>query len=1168
MAEDRFNFQWSSEEGFSLPDPEELLAEERAEDVRVASVTARSEPPFEGRLTQRDLLEFDNLNAIRDYMVRRRGVQYNDMEPEKVVDDFVENMRYFNTNMVSTAGEVRFVSQASDEDKEAARRAYELYDNLGNVFVNDGFFGAVEGIGDYIGAAVTDPSNYIGLLTGGVAKAGAAGMTTAGRALVRQAMAEAGERAVASGATRQAAEAASQRAALATAERLAHRNITGEAADRIVRRVAQRDADSLLLGVRRTAEREVMKPLEQRAGRFALYGTTALDGTFAAINEHQIQNAMLTVGAQEEYSRTQTLLSSVLGLVGGGAQLLGRQATGASGLGDTATRIEQARMRGQSEFDIRFALDAEEIEEVSSMVMDAVSTWEQKYTRGSSMFDPNVTPADLLHDIMLGADGKGGLAKLFNSKGLKLSRNTTVSDVMTNLAAQLPQSKLKEINDVLQKRIGVTLGETTEMGQTLGDLLAKDIRQAAQTLNVLSQVRRTIDTGLVHGTNLIDGINKQAAVKEAIAAEKSRMDTMDGLTYAQSVWRRLLVSSPNTSMVNLAGWTQFNIGQTTADLFNSAGLGIAGVAMMPVNRAKGQELLRMGRVYRSIQAQKMRNFMDPYTTHDAYMDFLNDNKDVSKALFESYAGGVERASVKFNIDPDTPWFKRTEVFTEAMNNLTGVRIQDSFTKSQMFMTELDKNLRLVKNQSLMDVMEKGTIEAIDDEVLSLTMDTTLKSVFSKNYTTDDQMLRAFAKGVENLSNLPGFGTILPFGRFFNNVIASTYQWGPLGFLTPLKAVMQGKAQTKAGQVGLLEATSRAAVGTTMLKIAYELDQERRDRNLAWNEVETSGGTVIDAKNTYPLSLLLVLGRYTSLALEGQTIPRELKADVGTQLAVGQLARDMQFGNDVNNLLDAIANMDAEDSRATWEGIFKGLGKTAGNLAAGFTRPLDAVNKLVGYMDDSDAARDIRQAESATDTFTQASTRYVDNIFEAMFGRIDAVSGEELRIATRSGNVVDPNPVARVFGISVRPSRTSTEQAYAMADEAEWTATARSNDPEYDRVFATLIQPRLEVATERLTRDRRYIEGNADARRTMLRQTASQVQSEVREYMSRTGTQPQQLLALRRRASMMGNETLRNMALDRMRERLGVNVSIRDMGYRELQYFMDVMDSVEDAYRTR
>jgi hypothetical protein len=35
MAEDRFNFQWSSEEGFSLPDPEELLDEERAEDVRV-----------------------------------------------------------------------------------------------------------------------------------------------------------------------------------------------------------------------------------------------------------------------------------------------------------------------------------------------------------------------------------------------------------------------------------------------------------------------------------------------------------------------------------------------------------------------------------------------------------------------------------------------------------------------------------------------------------------------------------------------------------------------------------------------------------------------------------------------------------------------------------------------------------------------------------------------------------------------------------------------------------------------------------------------------------------------------------------------------------------------------------------------------------------------------
>ena len=55
--------------------------------------------------------------------------------------------------------------------KRIARDAYKLYDQLGNVFVNDGFYGAVDGVFDYIQAAVSDPSNYIGLLTGGLGKA-------------------------------------------------------------------------------------------------------------------------------------------------------------------------------------------------------------------------------------------------------------------------------------------------------------------------------------------------------------------------------------------------------------------------------------------------------------------------------------------------------------------------------------------------------------------------------------------------------------------------------------------------------------------------------------------------------------------------------------------------------------------------------------------------------------------------------------------------------------------------------------------------------------------------------------------------------------------------------------------------------------------------------------
>jgi hypothetical protein len=73
---------------------------------------------------------------------------------------------------------------------------------------------------------------------------------------------------------------------------------------------------------------------------------------------------------------------------------------------------------------------------------------------------------------------------------------------------------------------------------------------------------------------------------------------------------------------------------------------------------------------------------------------LRYNADIKKHLFETMAGGIERSAKRYNVDPDAKWFKRTEAVASAANTITGVRIQDSFTKSQMFIGELDKHVRL------------------------------------------------------------------------------------------------------------------------------------------------------------------------------------------------------------------------------------------------------------------------------------------------------------------------------------------------------------------------------------------------------------------------------------------------------------------------------------------
>jgi len=154
--------------------------------------------------------------------------------------------------------------------------------------------------------------------------------------------------------------------------------------------------------------------------------------------------------------------------------------------------------------------------------------------------------------------------------------------------------------------------------------------------------------------------------------------------------------------------------------------------------------------------------------------------EVKSRLFATISDGIDSGANKFNIDPDMPYYQKIEAVTIAANQITGVRIQDSFTKSQMYMSEIDKQLRLDYGLSLKEVMQAGDEDIIDEKILSKALGTTLESVFSTDYTTKEtpELLRKAASIVEGVSNTPGLGTILPFGRFFNNVLAYSYKWSP------------------------------------------------------------------------------------------------------------------------------------------------------------------------------------------------------------------------------------------------------------------------------------------------------------------------------------------------------------------------------------------------------
>ena len=113
-----------------------------------------------------DLEKPEYINAITDYMIDRKGKHMAYKNKEDVVDAFMNHMRFFNTNEAFTLAEALYINKADPQQLERAGKAFDIYDQVGNVFVNDGLAGAIGGVKDYIFSIASSPSTCAGLGAG------------------------------------------------------------------------------------------------------------------------------------------------------------------------------------------------------------------------------------------------------------------------------------------------------------------------------------------------------------------------------------------------------------------------------------------------------------------------------------------------------------------------------------------------------------------------------------------------------------------------------------------------------------------------------------------------------------------------------------------------------------------------------------------------------------------------------------------------------------------------------------------------------------------------------------------------------------------------------------------------------------------------------------------
>lgn len=146
---------------------------------------SRPSPTASQGLSQKDLIENpSNLASIRHYMISRKGVEYEKKSPEEVVDDYITHMRYVNAGEIPLVGEIYYLHNLNEADKEQAKKAFDSYEQL-NPFWEEGVGESLDALKDYSLAVInplSSPSTFIGAGVGKLAS------STAGKKLGMEAL--------------------------------------------------------------------------------------------------------------------------------------------------------------------------------------------------------------------------------------------------------------------------------------------------------------------------------------------------------------------------------------------------------------------------------------------------------------------------------------------------------------------------------------------------------------------------------------------------------------------------------------------------------------------------------------------------------------------------------------------------------------------------------------------------------------------------------------------------------------------------------------------------------------------------------------------------------------------------------------------------------------------
>ena len=1009
-----------------------------------------------GMYTQDDMIEDKYFDIAYDYMVDRYGIQAVEGESREVVVDKFLNNRRANVvgNSVRALSEADYLYEALDDPERLmkAGRAYALFEGMAGAFSDQATWSETgETVLDMTRSIVLDPINLVtlglGKIFGGTAtKAASKGFEYyATKEVLKQ---------VAQGATTKTIKANSKKIYATGASQAS----------------AAASAEVLQFATTITANKGLSR-LATTAGIREVAATTLVDAVASTGTEFLYQRSLLQTGVQDSIDKQAVGLAAIASLGMGGVAAVNVVKRGFS---DTAL-VDQVVKTGDPK---KVAEDLRESmrKYFTNDVLDDGTSWSSKVKDGGEL---DAKDTDFFIDIILGVNEElpngdvvvklKGLAQVLQENGnyfVKRDEDDKMSNYLSDFISKMTQEDVTSIVKTFESASGVKLtGLDNITPKGFGDAFAKKMSNQARGMNSVSQAARRL------GVDLKD-MNVEKFLEEAVGLnmiKDSRLSDKiansfgtklgSAITSGQNRFIRTLVSHPSTTLLNVMGWGVSSglgsLNDVSTGLFH---LGQGAVKSLVMGSEAGARDTHIAKALIGATANRVNLLLDSDMTQAAFKSALERNSGALETFNRVQAGGVDVAKSVEDIIGTSKLGRGVEGYVNGAQTATFVHAQDVFTKSQEYVFQMDKRLRVLHNKSWNEFYSSpdaakmmSTREYKDLELGAVS--STLEHTFSQSYKGKGA-IGEIAGFIEDARNLPGIGMLVPFGRFFNNTVDFAAKNTP-GLNVGLK-YLGGKYPTKTYKE--LHAQGLIAGGLVYSLMGNE--QEKRKQGLGtYDSVDPLTGEVFSQQFDYPLSLFIGVARLMSFTTVEDSPPEELITQLGKDFAGGGLTRNVSMTGGV--LIDALASLAAGELEKSGD-----LGKQVAfdigaQLVGGFTRPLEPLDALVGMVAGTEM-----QATNTKDgnIFINKSLGYISNTAQILMGgpvapvRVSAAEGEaDLQTTKNTGIRVErlTNTLRVMNMIGINSWDENAEYRTAMQ------APGAAN--EYNRMFfqqAELVATRM------------------------------------------------------------------------------------------------------------